>query len=80
MNVPEAYHLERDPKDSKYLNLAIAAGAGYLVTDDQDLLELMNPAAAVSREFRNQFPSIRIVEPAVFEQTVLATSQDDPTS
>ena len=30
----------RDPKDDKYLELALASGAGVLVTDDADLLVL----------------------------------------
>src|SRR5688572_20920385 len=43
-NVPEHYVLIRDPKDSKYLNLAIETNTPYVVTDDHDLLELMEPA------------------------------------
>ena len=38
--VPNLFALDRDPKDAKYVNLAIAAGADFLVTRDNDLLEL----------------------------------------
>jgi uncharacterized protein len=31
---------ERDPKDAAFLELALAAGADYLVNEDQDLLSL----------------------------------------
>src|SRR5438309_521702 len=31
-DVPPVFHYERDPKDERYVNLAIAAGANYLVT------------------------------------------------
>jgi putative PIN family toxin of toxin-antitoxin system len=40
--VPEAFPLERDPKDERDINLAIASGASYLVTWDRDLLDLMD--------------------------------------
>src|SRR5689334_6014511 len=32
--VPSVFTLTRDPKDEKYINLAVAAGAAYLVTRD----------------------------------------------
>jgi putative PIN family toxin of toxin-antitoxin system len=56
--VPEGYRLERDPKDERYLNLAIASEASYLVSWDRDLLDLMN-----DDEFRQQFPGLTILEP-----------------
>jgi putative PIN family toxin of toxin-antitoxin system len=36
-NVPSVFQYARDPKDEPYVNLAIAAGAEYLVTRDKDL-------------------------------------------
>jgi putative PIN family toxin of toxin-antitoxin system len=42
-NVPEEYRLERDPKDEPYINLAIVAGAKFIVSRDNDLLDLMKP-------------------------------------
>ncbi|HEY2911138.1 MAG TPA: putative toxin-antitoxin system toxin component, PIN family, partial [Gemmataceae bacterium] len=39
--VPDAFELQRDPEDSKYLNLAIAANAKLIVSRDNDLLDLM---------------------------------------
>jgi uncharacterized protein len=57
-DVPEAFRLERDPKDERYINLAVASDASYLVTWDRDLLDLMNDEG-----FRQQFPHLTILEP-----------------
>ncbi len=59
--VPHAVALERDPKDEPYINLAIAAGAKYLVTRDLDLLDLMKDDS-----FRQRFPALLILEPPAF--------------
>ena len=56
--VPETFRLERDPKDERYINLALASKASYLVTWDKDLLDLMNDEG-----FRRQFPQLTILEP-----------------
>jgi putative PIN family toxin of toxin-antitoxin system len=56
--VPEAFRLERDPKDERYINLAVASDASYLVTWDRDLLDLMGDDG-----FRQRFPSLTILEP-----------------
>ena len=56
--VPETFRLERDPKDERYVNLALASGANYLVTWDRDLLDLMNDEG-----FRRRFPRLTILEP-----------------
>jgi putative PIN family toxin of toxin-antitoxin system len=71
-DVPHVYSLERDPKDSKYINLAVASGAAYLVTRDKDLLDLMDQASSDGDQFRLRFPNLRIVDPREF--VVVATS------
>ena len=48
----------RDPDDQKFLEAALAAGAGYLVTKDRALLDLARRAA----------PFFRIVTPEGFEK------------
>ncbi len=40
---PARFSYRRDPKDEPLVNLALAAGAKYLVTWDNDLLDLMQP-------------------------------------
>jgi putative PIN family toxin of toxin-antitoxin system len=63
--VPFQFPYPRDPKDEPYLNLAIAAGASYLVTWDKDLLDLMadNPDGTA---FRSRFSGLLILTPVAF--------------
>ncbi len=65
-NVPEVFHYERDPKDEKYLNLAIQARATYLVSRDKDILDLMTRNDKESKSFREQFPQIKTLAPVGF--------------
>jgi putative PIN family toxin of toxin-antitoxin system len=65
-DVTEQFILKRDPKDSKYLNLAIAARAPFIVTLDRDLLDLMNPQSTEGQDFRTRYPDIQILIPAAF--------------
>ena len=39
-NVPSLFVLDRDPKDAKYIDLAILTKADFLITRDKDLLDL----------------------------------------
>jgi putative PIN family toxin of toxin-antitoxin system len=64
--VPDKFHFARDPTDAPYLNLAIAARADYLVTRDRDLLDLMTAHTSESKEFRQRFRHVKIVDPAAF--------------
>ncbi len=65
-NVPEEYHYERDPDDEIYLNLAIVSNASYLVSRDQDLLDLMTDSTDVARQFRSRYPFLCIMKAADF--------------
>jgi putative PIN family toxin of toxin-antitoxin system len=71
--LPEHYVLTRDPKDSKYLNVAIEARSPYLVTDDNDLLELMDQATVVGQDFQAKFPTISIMRPPEFIAAITAS-------
>jgi putative PIN family toxin of toxin-antitoxin system len=68
--VPETVILARDPKDSMYLNLAIAAGAELVVSRDNDLLDLMTGTDPDAEAFRAAYPGIAILDPASFLRTV----------
>jgi putative PIN family toxin of toxin-antitoxin system len=59
--VPSLFSYERDPKDEKYVNLAVATHAQYLVSRDKDLLDLMNDP-----DFRQRFPHLTILDPPAF--------------
>ncbi len=50
-NVPEEFRYERDPEDEPFINLAIVTGAKYIVSLDNDLLDLMRTSLEASREF-----------------------------
>jgi putative PIN family toxin of toxin-antitoxin system len=69
---PSVITLARDPKDEKYLNLAVAAGASHLVSWDQDLLDLIDDPSADAQAFRAQFPHITILDPVAFLSTLEA--------
>lgn len=64
---PNIYRFERDPKDEIFINLAIAANAEYLVSRDNDLLDLR-----LDEEFTSSFPDLKIVSPFDFLQAVRA--------
>lgn len=65
-NVPEEYHFERDPKDECYINLAIVTNAIYLVSRDNDLLDLMRTDTPEAMTFRTRYPMLTILDPPSF--------------
>jgi putative PIN family toxin of toxin-antitoxin system len=65
-NVPLRFSFARDPKDEKYINLAVAAEADYIVSRDKDLLDLMSGYTDDCKEFRQRFRPLKIVEPLEF--------------
>jgi putative PIN family toxin of toxin-antitoxin system len=62
-NVPEEYRFERDPKDARYINLALIAGASYLVSRDKDLLDLTEKMSDVARDFQRRYLILKIIRP-----------------
>lgn len=58
-NINEKIIACRDPKDDKFLTLAVAAKADYIVTGDEDLLVL------------HPFQGIQIIKPAAFLEIIL---------
>ncbi len=68
--IRKRYRFPRDPDDEPYLNLAIAAGAEFLVTRDKDLLDLMNWRKKDGREFQKRFRNLRIVDPVSFVKEI----------
>ncbi len=65
-NVPRVFDLPRDPDDEPYINLAIEAGARFLVTRDRDLLDLMNWETKEGRGFQSRFAQLKILNPVDF--------------
>lgn len=64
--VPKKFSYPRDEDDEPYINLAVAAGATFIVSRDRDLLDLMTGHTDECKEFRQRFRSLRVVEPAEF--------------
>ena len=61
--VPKVFEYPRDPEDEPYINLAIAIGAKFLVSRDKDLLDLMTAHDVESKQFRQRFRFLRIIDP-----------------
>lgn len=64
--IPEVFVHPTDPKDSHYINLAIATGSMLIVSRDRHLLDLTDPTKALSGEFLRQFPLVRVFTPPEF--------------
>ncbi len=64
--VPMEFSYPRDEDDEPYINLAVAAGANFIISRDRDLLDLMTGYTNECKEFRQRFRSLRVVEPAEF--------------
>lgn len=68
--VPNHFTYTRDPKDEKYINLAVEAKAEYIVSRDKDLLDLMTGITSDCKEFRQKFRPLKIVAPVEFLRIV----------
>ena len=60
-NTNQIYAFERDPNDEVFINLALACEAKFIVSRDNDLLDLRKDDI-----FKISFPQLRIVSPAEF--------------
>jgi putative PIN family toxin of toxin-antitoxin system len=69
-DVPQRFSYPRDINDEPYLNLAIETEANYLVSRDRDLLDLMTGHDDESKEFRQRFRSLTVIEPIAFLKRV----------
>lgn len=61
----------RDPKDEKYINLAVEAEAEYIVSRDKDLLDLMTGDTDQCKDFRRRFTTLKVIDPVEFLKTVI---------
>lgn len=66
---PAPISVDRDPKDQKYIDLAFAGQATFLVTRDYDLLDLVNDA-----RWNQTGASFQIVDPVTFLQAMARRS------
>jgi putative PIN family toxin of toxin-antitoxin system len=61
--IPHVFDFDRDPDDAHYVDLAVAAQATLIVSRDNDLLSLGDPANADGKDFAARFPGIAILTP-----------------
>lgn len=78
-DVRQHFIYSRDPKDEKYINLAVEAGAEYLVSRDKDLLDLMTDDTDDCKDFRHRFKSLKIIAPVEFLKTAIPKRTSSPT-
>jgi uncharacterized protein len=72
--VAARFDFARDPKDAKFIELAITARATHLITTDDDLLRLTDGRDEASKRFRQRLPSIEVLHPEEF----IARHANDP--
>lgn len=69
-NAPSVFTYSRDPKDEKYINLAVEAKADYIISRDKDLLDLMTGYTDECKDFRRRFRKLKIVNPVEFLEII----------
>ena len=74
--VPPKFKYSRDPKDEKYINLAIEAKTDFIISRDKDLLDLMTDVPIEGKEFRQKSRPLKIVEPIEFLKIIAKTEQN----
>lgn len=68
--VPKIFSLPRDIDDEIFINLAVKAEADFIVTRDNDITYLMSGYDFESKQFRQKFRPLRIVQPLEFLRIV----------
>lgn len=64
--VRSRFRFDRDPRDEKFIELAISAEATHIVTHDRDLLSLATDHDDAARRLRQRLPGLRVFESAAF--------------
>jgi putative PIN family toxin of toxin-antitoxin system len=68
--VPHKFSYSRDPRDEPYINLAAAAKADFIVSRDNDLLDLMTGITVECKEFRQRFRPLKVINSVDFLKEV----------
>src|SRR5262245_20948750 len=53
-------------KETRYVNLAVAVDADFIVSRDTDLLDLMTGHSDECKEFRQRFRNLKVIQPLEF--------------
>ena len=65
------FEYQRDPRDEKFIELAIAGRATQILSFDKDLLELPYGHTDAANRFRQRLPGVEVVRPREFMEIVL---------
>jgi putative PIN family toxin of toxin-antitoxin system len=60
------FEFPRDPKDARFIELAIAGSATHVVTLDPDLLSLPAGRTDASKRFRQRLGNVEVLRPGIF--------------
>jgi len=74
---PSVYTHPIDPKDSHYVDLAVASEAKLIVSRDKHLLNLMNPSKPGAQQFKAMFPSLAVWQPEQLLEMLRRTGRDE---
>ena len=58
----------RDPRDEKFIELAISLRATHILSSDRDLLSLPKSRTEAGERFRQRLPKVEVLEAAEFIQ------------
>ena len=65
-SVSVRFEFRRDPRDAKFIELAIAGRATHLITSDPDLLDLKHGHDETAKRFRRRVGGLEVLEPGEF--------------
>jgi putative PIN family toxin of toxin-antitoxin system len=71
---PAMFRYDRDPDDAHYVDAALTTGAMLVVSNDKDLLDLMNDRNADGLALRKSHPTFAVVTPPRFLEIIRAAA------
>ncbi|HMD53661.1 MAG TPA: putative toxin-antitoxin system toxin component, PIN family [Phycisphaerae bacterium] len=60
------FRFDRDPRDEKFIELAIAGEASHIISGDSDLISLTKSHTDAAKRFRQRLPNTKILHPGAF--------------
>jgi len=78
-DVSRHFSYPRDPKDEKYIDLAVEVDARYIISRDKDLLDLMTGHTDECKDFRRRFRPLEVIEPVEFLKVVSSVLRSEQT-
>jgi putative PIN family toxin of toxin-antitoxin system len=60
------FEFPRDPRDEKFIELAIELSATWIISSDKDLLSLPQSKSDAGKRFRQRLPGVKVIEASDF--------------